>query len=508
MKIIIPCLLLLFFYNVLTAQNIFKPAMLKTNPVKEDNVIGTVQSIKAHEIFLQKAIATHNDLYHLYGLIYLYKDYYKQPDFVTAAKYLIEAEKFVEVSGKPGWIGIVKGYRASLTGAIDNNPQLSIKQFMQALQKCALAKDSLCMGESYEQISTKYNELGDYKKANYYFQLGARLLRKYGTNQNMAAAYNNFANVKTNEKDFETAIVYIDSALSIAIKNKLVHSEMVFRASLSNNYLNLNQLDKALQIIDYCEPINKQNNWKDNLAYNYDCRYTIYERQGRYKEAFDYLNKYFNLKETILGESVKFKIVALEEKFKKEEYQLKLKKKELQLQKSQHKTQNYAWFGFLTLLVLFIGIWLWRKQNIHNKKEAKENRKNLNDLTNLLIQKNALLLEQEEEINKSEVNEVTSNEIEPALHNQRILTDSDWASFKEYFEKAYPNYISKLRKVHPTITGSEERLFLCIKLNLRTKETASMLGISNDSVKKNRSRLRKRLLLEAEQDLVDYIRLF
>lgn len=95
-------LLLLLYCNVLMAQSSFKTAMFKTNPVQDDNIIGTAESIKTHEVFLKKAIAAHNDLYHLYGLIYLYKDYSKQPDFVVAAKYLLDAEKFAKASQKPG----------------------------------------------------------------------------------------------------------------------------------------------------------------------------------------------------------------------------------------------------------------------------------------------------------------------------------------------------------------------------------------------------------------------
>ena len=231
-------LLLFFLFNILTltAQNNFKPAMLKTNPVMDDNIIGTPESIKIHETFLQKSIATHNDLYHLYGLIYLFKDYCKKPNFLVAEKYILEAEKFAKTSEKSGWIGIINGYRAALTSMISDNPQLSIEQFKEAIQKCSEAKDSLCIGESYEQISTKYNELGDYKKAHYYFKLGAPLLRKFGSDENMSAAYNNYANVMTNEKNFKMAVTYIDSAIVIAVKNKNLHSEMVFVFYLKQNY--------------------------------------------------------------------------------------------------------------------------------------------------------------------------------------------------------------------------------------------------------------------------------
>lgn len=397
-----------------------------------------------------------------------------------------------------------------MTSMAEKDSQLSISQFLEAVQKCTEAKDFLCMGESYEQISSQYNALGDYKKAHYYFNLGRPLLRKFGTDENLSAAYNNYANVFTNEKNYKTAITYIDSAISIAVKNKNLHSEMVFRANLGATYISLKEFNKTLDIIDYCEPINIKNNWQDNLAHNYYCRSIIYQNQGKYKEALDYLNKHYSVKESIAGKKVISQISALAEKYKKEEQQLILNKKQLELEKSLRAKERYAGISFSMLSAIFVGIWLWRRQNIRNKKEAIENQKNLTDLTNLMIEKSAVILELEEKLSetKSSIEIANAQEEERTLYSQRILTNNDWSSFKYSFEKVYPGYLKKVRDQYPTITEAEERLFLCLKLNLKSKETALMLGISNDSVKKSRNRLRKRLNLIEKEDLETFVRNF
>ena len=129
----LPLLLVLFSFSSLVAQNSFKPEMMKLNPVQNDNEIGTASSIKTHDTFLQNAIETQNELHQLYGLIYLHKDYFKQTDFVTASKYLLEAEKLAKKSEKPGWIGIVNGYRAALTSVTEDNPDLTIKNLNRLL---------------------------------------------------------------------------------------------------------------------------------------------------------------------------------------------------------------------------------------------------------------------------------------------------------------------------------------------------------------------------------------
>ncbi len=96
-------------------------------------------------------------------------------------------------------------------------------------------------------------------------------------------------------------------------------------------------------------------------------------------------------------------------------------------------------------------------------------------------------------------------EIELNLYNHKILTDSDWLTFKTQFEKAFPDYPARVRKVYPTISEAEERLFLFIKLKLKNKESAAILGISPDSIKKTRTRLRKRLDLLDEMGLNTHI---
>jgi DNA-binding CsgD family transcriptional regulator len=503
--------MVLLCFSTLTAQNSFKPEMMKLNPVQNDNEIGTSSSIKTHEIFLQNAIKTQNDLHQLYGLIYLHKDYFKQTDYVTSSKYLLEAEKLAKTSGKPGWIGIVNGYRASLTSVIEDNPELTIREFKQAITNCIKAKDSLCIGESYEQISTEYNYLGDYKKAHYYFNLSLPLLKKFVTDKNLAAAYNNYSTVLINEKNFKEALFFIENAIAIAVEKKLLHSEMVFRSNLAATYMDLNELDKALKIIDFCEPINLKHNYQDNLVSNYICRSIIYEKKGDFKRALEYQYKYRDQKDKIAGENVISKISNLEESARRKENELLLKKKEVDLLKSKQLIQNYSWLFLILISAISVGIWLWRKEDRRNKKQNVENRKNLEVLTNLLIEKNNLLLEREEELiaqHETEESSLTSEPIEITSYNKRILTDTDWQSFKDYFEKVHPDFNAKLRKEFPSITESEERLFLLVKLNLRTKEIASILGISNDSVKKNRNRLRKRLSLNAEQDLVEYVHNF
>nr|NQU91355.1 hypothetical protein [Bacteroidota bacterium] len=57
----------------------------------------------------------------------------------------------------------------------------------------------------------------------------------------------------------------------------------------------------------------------------------------------------------------------------------------------------------------------------------------------------------------------------------------------------------------PNLTQNELKLCSYLRMNLSTKEIAQMLNISLESVTTKRYRLRKKLQLENEENLVEFI---
>ncbi|WP_258105313.1 two-component regulator propeller domain-containing protein [Marinoscillum sp. MHG1-6] len=91
------------------------------------------------------------------------------------------------------------------------------------------------------------------------------------------------------------------------------------------------------------------------------------------------------------------------------------------------------------------------------------------------------------------------------LINESFKMDKDWEQFKMYFEQVYTGFYSKLKFNYPDLTSQELRLCALIRLNLSNSECASVMGISSDSIKVSRSRLRKKMKLESNTSLTDFI---
>jgi DNA-binding CsgD family transcriptional regulator len=87
------------------------------------------------------------------------------------------------------------------------------------------------------------------------------------------------------------------------------------------------------------------------------------------------------------------------------------------------------------------------------------------------------------------------------LASSTILTEDEWRDFRRLFEQVQPGFLYRLKEKFPDLSPAEIRLLILTKLNLSTREMAHMLGISMETIRKSRYRLRKKLNLEEESNL-------
>jgi len=83
--------------------------------------------------------------------------------------------------------------------------------------------------------------------------------------------------------------------------------------------------------------------------------------------------------------------------------------------------------------------------------------------------------------------------------------DKDWEDFKRRFEEVHQDFFRILKVICPKLSSNELKLCTLLKLNMNLKEAASIMGISPESVKTARYRLRKKLNLSREDNLIDFI---
>ncbi len=88
---------------------------------------------------------------------------------------------------------------------------------------------------------------------------------------------------------------------------------------------------------------------------------------------------------------------------------------------------------------------------------------------------------------------------------QKMSFSDETEEFYSKVEQVDRDFRQKLSSMYPDLTEQEKRLTILLRLNLSSKEIASMLGISPKSVEISRYRLRKRLNLKPGENLTQFI---
>ena len=126
-----------------------------------------------------------------------------------------------------------------------------------------------------------------------------------------------------------------------------------------------------------------------------------------------------------------------------------------------------------------------------------------------ILQKNEMLQQVKKQLEDSvkNISKISVQDLKKTLKtiDESFKLDKDWDDFKLYFEQIHSGFYAKLKLTFPELTPLELRHSALIRLNLSLAECASILGISSDSLKVSRTRLRKKLNLDAGQKLADFI---
>ncbi|MBF4491772.1 LuxR family transcriptional regulator [Flavobacterium sp. MR2016-29] len=122
-----------------------------------------------------------------------------------------------------------------------------------------------------------------------------------------------------------------------------------------------------------------------------------------------------------------------------------------------------------------------------------------------LNSKNELLAFIKEDLKKTTQNDSSNIKSVISTINKNITEEDSWNVFKEAFDNADKDFLKRIKQLHPLLTPNDLRLCAYLRLNLSSKEIAPLFNISVRSVEIKRYRLRKKMDLQHEIGLVEYI---
>ena len=303
--------------------------------------------------------------------------------------------------------------------------------------------------------------------------------------------------------------------------NKIVHEYHVgyTHALLNNRDSALFYLNRAITLSD---SVGQANELKNALEF----RSKSYALWGMEKNALEDLLKMNILKDSIFNTHKSLQIEQLQTIYEteKKEAAIALQQEEINTlnQKAKVDTLTKGLYagGMLTFVavsgLLFFGFRQRMKKNriAREKQEAiyqqeiAHKQKELASQTLHLVQKNTFIQELMENLenikNSPEKFKMEFRRIVMLLKKENA-SDKDWEVFKAYFADVHNDFDQKLKTIYPDISEKEIRLAAFLRMNLTTKEIAATLNVLPDSILKSKYRLKKKLGLEKNTDLSQFL---
>lgn len=252
----------------------------------------------------------------------------------------------------------------------------------------------------------------------------------------------------------------------------------------------------------------------------------VYEALNQHKVSLKYARIFKDISDSILNEDIVKKTTQLEMQF---EFDKEIKERELEqtkkeaLQKRKELVYIMIAAGSILGLMLVVLLYLLLKSKV---KRVELSEKNLQlekiTLVNELEYKNKelttnvmyLLKKNELIVNIIEKLKIAKLEFKP--ENRKIADDiirelessstkDTWKEFELRFMDVHSDFYDKLNNLFPDLSPNELKLCAFLRLNMSTKEIASITYLSVNSINIARHRLRKKLNIEQEENLITYL---
>jgi ligand-binding sensor domain-containing protein len=86
-----------------------------------------------------------------------------------------------------------------------------------------------------------------------------------------------------------------------------------------------------------------------------------------------------------------------------------------------------------------------------------------------------------------------------------VKPDQNWNQFEQLFNQIHENFLQRLKERYPELTNRDLKLCAYLRMNLNSKEIAPLLSLSVRGVEDLRYRVRKKMNLDTEMNLSDFI---
>ncbi|MEO9485068.1 MAG: tetratricopeptide repeat protein [Ekhidna sp.] len=404
---------------------------------------------------------------------------------------------------------------------------LALEYYQQALELFEKSNAQNRSATTYVKIAAVLIKQGKLAQASDFLRKAELIHGAEDFFYGMSEVLNRYGLLKIETKEYDSANIYLKHALELSIR-------IEDKDGITKNYIDLarvallgddTKLAEELLIkgLTTAREIHSHK-WLKEI---YNSLLGISRKKGNLEQAIFYYDQYVLEKDSIFNEQTLKNISRLETELATTEQKRQLVAKENEIivleQKSAilHIRILILVLVIITIVASAIIITKNQRQKARRKeqkalKEAEEVKKELEfkkkelvSYTINFVQKNQLFEELMTTV--SAIKKISSDEIRKEIINmdrtikRHLQVDKDWEDFKLRFGNLHTGFFDKILAQEPTLTGNDLKLCALVKMSFSIKEISEMMGISTESVKTARYRLKKKLNLPGEMSVNDFL---
>lgn len=399
--------------------------------------------------------------------------------------------------------------------------------------------DTAGIASCYNAEGLAYERIEEDGKAEFSLQKSLALNRQLNDRKNIAANLNNLGLL---EGKPEEKIEWLKEAIQI-------NKSLAANWSLAENYNNLGtqyfykkDYEKALGELNSAYVLATNLGAKELLCDNYRYQTWVYKAMGNYKKAYESIERLYEMEKELLSDKKirEMELNVADRRFKALQQELNLKQKELKIKSLERDMLLVIAFSLALFFGLFLGVWRFRHRRkiqltLANREievqrqemirlqleKTEEERRNVEmeleftkkELTNFacymqskneLIEKIKVMIRESYKDAKPEVK--TQLKTINAFISQYQNKEENAGPLIEEIERINAEFIVRLTTIHPDLSKNEKQLASFLRIDFSTKEIALLIGSTPKTVNMARYRLRKKLGLETDEGLSEYMK--
>ncbi|MFK5856501.1 MAG: tetratricopeptide repeat protein [Bacteroidota bacterium] len=406
-----------------------------------------------------------------------------------------------------------------------NNPEKALDLYSKALKLFEENNDTMNVAGTTTNIGSIYIQLGQYDIAETYYKRGYQLFKNFGNTEGMAHSQLKLGLLDMILMEFDSAAKYLSNSLKIQKELEVTYSgsRSFF---IAETYINLGivfiQLQNYYNAKEYLlEGYNIAQNTKQNRLISLAAKHlsSFFKESDKPLLALDYYQVFKQFSDSNFNEENVRRLTQVEMQY---QFDTKLKedqlKRRIQDQLQERKNLIYIIISVSLLFLLVIVILLLRLEKIKKRKTELEKKtladklehanKELTTHVMYLLRKNEFIISIAEKLKlakldaKAENKKIISDLIKELESNSAMIS---WEDFEIRFQEVYTGFYKKLNINFSDLTPNELRLCAFLRLNMTTKEIAAITYQSTNSIVVARHRLRKKLNIEKEENLISFL---